>query len=302
MPTLPLYTVNPPHPLASRHVLAPGGYERWWFDAESEDGSLRVIATFSRGFVDHPDYGTYLRRYKRFLAGPTRRPPPLAAEYPWLSVGVYENGRRLCEDAGVWRGDTDSFAAQPDGSVLLRLARQRLQAELLFRPTGTAESRDVALLERASGALDSPWSGEHRWAATGLSCEVEGKLNDRPIRGLGYHDHRFGTAPVAYAAGFWFRGRVLREGHALAFCVAHRVDRELVRGVESTEAGVRHVEGARGFRRPASDVIHLEPLGLKLSRPEALRSSQPCVWEVYETRRGDADGLALCESVVALFK
>ena len=80
------------HPDAWHQVTAPGGYEWWYFDAESHDGRTQIVAIFLEGFVFHPGY---LRRYFRFLKRPTKHAPPTAGDYPCVYFAVYRDGRVL---------------------------------------------------------------------------------------------------------------------------------------------------------------------------------------------------------------
>src|SRR3954469_7792109 len=182
MPTLPLYTPNTAHPDASHAVIAPGGYERWSFDAESAAGDLRVVAVFSQGTADHPDHATYLRRYRHYRLRPTRRRPPVPAEWSAVSLAVYAPGTeatqfvRACAP-GEFRAapgaldvsaGPDRVGTQPDGSLRLRL--DAWGAELTLRPLWSHRPREVDLFPRPHA------QGRHLWVVAAPCCAVEGSL------------------------------------------------------------------------------------------------------------------------------
>jgi len=284
MATLPLYTPDPVHPDGSHTVFAPGGYERWRFDAESADGSVRFIASFSLGWFDHPDYAQYRRRYDRYLRRPTRRPPPVPAEYPCVSWGVYAHGRRLervvqpCEP-NHFRSSADRLElsagssgalADDDGTIRLRLEDPpgSARSELVFRPIFQRKPVQVH---------QSPY---HQWIIADALYEVEGILRVHSssgatsFSGRGFHDHVFGAAPVGGPGERWICGRVLEEGRLTA------VGAGTLRPREEGAAGWCFEAEASGSRLKPADatlpalaspaIATFTPSGLELSNPSAL--------------------------------
>lgn len=274
MPTLPLYTPNRVAD-ASHRVTAPGGYEWWYFDAESSEGDVQLAAILLHGFVFHPGY---LRRYFQYRRRPTRVAPPTPGEYPCAYFVVYEHGRVLAQFMSqVAPGEYEASSSEPrvkvgnnrlwcknDGRSLAlelddvpwdltwrgptRAPGRRLGAELTFRPRLTHPPHERVFLSRSLS------SAEHHWVIASPLCDVEGRIRlgggdgrkSREIQffGRGYHDHNYGTAPIGIGLRRWTWGRVLLDDVALTFHFAEPRDPALppeVHLVEASPAGVREV-------------------------------------------------------------
>jgi hypothetical protein len=316
MPTLPLYTPNPGHPDASHAVIAPGGYERWYFDAESAAGDLRVVAVFSQGTADHPHYAAYRRRFRQYLLAPTRRAPPAPAEWSAVSFAVYPtagagwHSARSCAP-GEFRASLDRFelsagadgvAVDSDNSLRLRLGEGA--AELVFRPAWGYRSGEIAW---SSPGGEVP---RHHWLVTAPLCAVEGTVRldgARPVAfsGHGFHDREFGVHPVRPG----LRGRVLGERRAVSFrlraaSLGWRPGFAHVDGccVEASDEGVsdRSVSLYLKWDGPPA-VIDFESLGLKLTNPRQIGRARRIRRLLYDVAASAAVGLrqrtALCEWV-----
>jgi hypothetical protein len=316
MPTLPLYTPNSGHPDASHAVIAPGGYERWYFDAESAAGDLQVVAVFSLGTADHPDHATYLRHYRYYSLFPTRRRPPVPAEWSAVSLAVYWAGAqathfvRACAPgefhAAPGRLDLsagpDRVCMEPDGSMRLRLEARG--ADLTFRPLWAHRARVVDLFPRPRARE------KHYWIVAAPCCAVEGSVQvggGRTVAfsGRGYHDHHFGTTPI----GSWMRGRIFGQAGVTAFYIngvgqaagprrypaeAHCLDSD-AEGVRDAATLLR----LEGNRCPTS--IEFNSTGVRLSEPRVLDRSGTVGRVAYEVSAEKAPGLdgrtAFCEWV-----
>ena len=81
---------RPSHPDGHHRVTAPGGYEWWYFDAESIDGRDRVVAILFEGFVFHAGY---LREHAKFVRRPTKVRPAVANNYPAAYLCHYRDGK-----------------------------------------------------------------------------------------------------------------------------------------------------------------------------------------------------------------
>jgi hypothetical protein len=329
MPTLPLYTPSAT-PDASHRVVAPGGYEAWHFDAGSDSGALRVVATVG---VGDPFHAEYLSRYLRYRRRPTRVPPPLPWEYPWARLAVYEGARLLARFTAHPRpGEFTASASRPevnagangfmrdaDCSLALRLQGQSsdasgpISARLTFRPLAPHGPHETAVLP-ASTAGD-----EHRWVVADPWCDVSGTVTvpgrEIDFRGRGYHDHTYGTGPLLTAMRRGVRGRILLRDRAVAFYIAEPVEQHLpveVRLVDAGAQGVREVAGVReltdGFaaatrwRRtarsglyPGALHLHGPALDLKLTAPAVLESPAGHVHMTYSAASEAYAGQALCE-------
>jgi hypothetical protein len=199
----------------SHQIGSPGGYECWHFYAEDASQNVRAAAAFHDGFATHPEY---VRRYAAYRRSPTRNAPAVPSEFPCVQVGVFEEGKRLetwttyfpagsfrAEGSGIGIGSSRAdFRAQ---EIVVAISEARQSIELNFRPTTPAAPE-----------LSYGPNGEHRWIPARPRCEVEGKIQiagrDLSIRGIGQHNHWYGTAPVP---GRWVRGSVLLHESAVMF-------------------------------------------------------------------------------------
>src|SRR4051812_36141272 len=107
MPTLPLFT-RPQNPNDSHHLQAPGGFERWHFDAEDSSGNRRLVIDFFEGFPFHP---AYLWRYQRYLRWPTRFVPLTPPEFPAVSFTLFEGLDPVARMFHLGSGSTSSGQA-----------------------------------------------------------------------------------------------------------------------------------------------------------------------------------------------
>jgi carotenoid 1,2-hydratase len=339
MPTLPLYSPNPV-PDAWHRVTAPGGYEWWHFDAESADGDVQLVAMLSYGCAFHPKY---LREYFRYRAWPTWAAPPVPGEYPCAYFVVYEHGNVVGQF--VSQVPPDQFSASnvepavrvgpneltpaSDGSLSLKIngvpweltwrgpTRQlgwTLSADLMFRPVLRHPPHERVFLSRKLS------SAEHHWVIPTALCEVEGrvrlssgagrKTREIPFRGRGYHDHRYGTAPIGVGLRRSMWGRVLLDERALTFHYAEPQDPGLSNEphlVEASPAGVREIPlgdvQAEWSERSAARLHYPRGLRLKptegdeveLTNPRVLDSSPFSLRLLYTASVGSSAGTALCE-------
>src|SRR5687768_11921307 len=155
MPTLPLHL--PAHavpPGASHRVTSPGGYEQWTIEATSDDGEVRLVATFYDGC---PLDARYLDRYVRYRRRPTRVRPPVPSEYPAVYVTLFERGREVVkgEDKfvpGACDASTESLDVRIGPNRLWRDAQGNVRlvltgaigADLELRPAGKAAELDAS--------------------------------------------------------------------------------------------------------------------------------------------------------------
>ena len=340
MPTLPLYTPNPVAD-AWHRVTAPGGYEGWHFDAESAQGDVQLVALLSYGCVFHPKY---LREYFRHRAWPTRVAPPVPGQYPCAYLVVYEHGNVVgqftsqvppgqfaaSDTEPAVRVGPNELRPQPDGSLSLKMngvpweltwrGPERepgwtLSADLVFRPVLRHPPHERVFLSRKLSSAD------HHWVIANPLCEVEGcirlssgdgrKTREIPFRGRGYHDHRYGTAPIGVGLRRWTWGRVLLDDdRALAFHYAEPQDPGLSNEahlVEVSPVGLREIpvgEVQAEWSEQSAARLHY-PRGLRfkptdgdevdLTNPRVLDSSPFSLRLLYSAIVGPRAGTALCE-------
>lgn len=263
MPTLPLYTPAA-HPDAWHRVTAPGGYERWYFEAEDASGDLRLVATLQEGCDFDP---AYLRRYAAYRRNPTRHRPPQPGEYPCVAFAVYQGGRALARFVSQYPPGAltaspnrpevaigpNEFRSKPDRSLRLRLQgppSHPLSAELTLRPlSGHAPTERLFVPPAlAEGADHHCILANPRCAVTG-TINIGGGNSTGPHRvvhfdGRGYHDHHYGTAPIGQTLRRWARGTVFYPDFSYVFRVVGERSGKLPDRVDlfrSDAEGVREI-------------------------------------------------------------
>src|SRR4051812_45136213 len=88
MPTLPLFQ-TPPSPLGWHQVIAPGGYEGWYYKFQNNESGIVISGLIGEGCEFG---GAYRRAYQRYCRRPTRSAPPLPADYPCFQCVAYRTG------------------------------------------------------------------------------------------------------------------------------------------------------------------------------------------------------------------
>src|SRR5688572_15841792 len=164
---------NPSDPNAWHQVRAPGGYEWWHFEAVDASSELTALITFYDGFAFDPEY---LRRYRRYRRRPTKHAPPVAREFPCVTLVILRDGGPWVRS--VERFGPGAFVSSPE-RLEIRMGENRLTSEggdlvlslaggsgLTFRP-GTAQAAE----ERPLGIR-----GEHRWIRVCPRWDVEGAI------------------------------------------------------------------------------------------------------------------------------
>lgn len=329
MATIQLFR-TPSDPDASHQVSAPGGYEWWYFDAEDAEHDRQIVAIFLHGFVFHPGY---LRAYHRYRRRPMRHPPPIPDQYPCAYFVVYERGRivqqfmtqyapgacaastdapRVCIGPNQMEWDGSGFDLRLRGAPWILtwqgprlLSGQTLAGEFRFTPRLSHGPAERVFLSRAlSGA-------EHHWVIAHPLCDVEGQLSlggdqSLPFRGLGYHDHNYGSAPLGPGLRRWIWGRVLFEDTVHTFHFARAKDPNLadeVHLIAADATGMREVPiacvEADWARRTAMwlrypDSVRFEN-ALWLSKPRVIDSSPFYLRCTYDAACADRHGRAFCE-------
>ncbi len=266
---LPMFT-RPTHPDAHHAVTAPGGYEWWYFDAESADGRDRMVAILFEGFVFHAGY---LRAHKRFLKRPTKVKPPTGNDFPAAYLCHYRDGKIHRQFMTQVRAD--AFEASADkprvrvGDCALTptqeglrlqmtgtpwhltargpqlLAEETLTCDLTFCPASRSDSRPEERI-----FLSRTMTGQHHgWIPAAPRCDVSGTIGQASFTGRGYHDHNFGTGPLGDGLRRWVWGRVLTRDATVAFHVAEPRDKTL-----PTEKHLFRVDDSGFADLPADDV------------------------------------------------
>jgi carotenoid 1,2-hydratase len=320
---------------ASHQVTAPGGYEWWYFDAEDSAGELRMVAIFFQGFVFHPGY---LRAYGKYRFRPTRNTPPVPADYPCVYFVLYRGEEIVSQFMSQY--PAESFSAATD-RVSVSAGPNRLETNddgslqvqlrgVPWMPTGTGpkmlESQTLsanfrfaprvahAPMERRFFSRD--WSkAEHHWVIANPLCDASGQIELKDvddntttrfeIKGLGYHDHNYGTGPIGQGMRRWMWGRVLMEDHAAMFHYAQPRDVNQPDDIHMLEAdpfALREMPVDRFnadwslktrtlLRYPA----WVEAGAMQLVNPRLIDSSPFYLRLVYDASIRGAGGQAFCE-------
>jgi carotenoid 1,2-hydratase len=317
----------PTVPDAWHRVTAPGGYEWWYFDAEQTGGELRIVIILFQGFVFHPGY---LRAYDSFRRRPTRRPPPLPADYPCAYFVVYRGDKIVAQfmtqhpastfAASAGRADVsvgpNRLTTSDDGTMSLSvtgvpwelttrgpktLDGQLLRGSFQFRPRF-----DHPAMERTF--FDRSWAGaDHHWVVAHPLCDVKGEIETHlgtfSFSGRGYHDHNFGTGPIGPGLHRWIWGRVLLADHAAMFHYALPKARPPeLHVVEADAFGVRELVGesftADWDRRTSTFLRYpaaIDAGPLRLRHPRLVDASPFYLRLAYDAEIRGETGVAFCE-------
>lgn len=297
MPTLPLFDPTA-HPDGWHDVLAPGGYEWWYFDAGDESTDTRIVVIFMAGFIFHPGY---LRAYDRYMKRPTKHRPPVGADCPCVYGCVYRKGK-------VWKQfftqfKREDFSAASD-RVDVRIGDGNRVREngagydlkVLGSPwrltrRGPVRSNDETLSIELSCARDDSTppterrflsrrmtGTDHFWTIAAPRCRVSGALtltragaDERlDFSGRGYHDHNFGAAPIRDGVGRWIWGRAMFRDRVLIFHHAEPKSKALpaeTHLVQADDAGQRDL----AFGRFDADWSRVCKPALFLKYPQTMR-------------------------------
>jgi hypothetical protein len=322
MPTLALFT-RPPQPNASHTVLAPGGFERWHFDAEDSSGAHRLTIDFYEGFPFHP---TYLRRYHQYLRSPTRTSPPLPQQFRAVSFTLFDVTKavarlfRLADNFGP-----NSMATDKNGTIRIQLRgapfhvresgpalldQQTLNAEFVFTPRGMSQTDSLDPLADASEY--------QQYQVSRSICDVSGEVHvygqgpgsaplDLRFDGRGFFDHDLGLSPMSECLARVMYGRVLLlRDRALVFEVMEEQSPAMTRGelVQLDASGQRNLDAGEMKIDWRATTLHVGAPPrvtfsdqLDLSNPRVLDSNAVSAWVVYDATARGENGTALCEVI-----
>lgn len=323
------------HPDAHHAVTSPGGYEWWYFDAEDTTQNVQLVGILLDGFVFHPGY---LRAHARYLRRPTRHAPPRARDYPCAYLAVYENGRLAAQfmtqyPAGslvaaddrpvvtlgpnrLTRDDDHTYHLALAGTPWkltprgpLTLHGSRLSARLDLSPVSQQPPAERPFLSRAMTGAD------HRWVLAAPHCRFSATVSltgpnakTWNLRGLAYHDHNFGTAPLGPGLARWIWGRALFDDACFTFHHAVPINRNLppeTHLLEVTPAQIAEIAPPAGL--PVAPFTSRTPLGLayppELRLADGITLNHPRVIDptpfylrlIYQAHCRGRVGTALCE-------
>jgi carotenoid 1,2-hydratase len=241
------------HPDAWHNVIAPGGYEWWYFDAEDANSDTQIVAILLDGFVFHPGY---LRRHARYLRNPNRNAPAQPRDFPCAYFMIYENGKPAAQFMTQYApGSLIASADRPDvtlGPNSLRSSTDGYQLSLSGAPWqltargpvthhDSTLSVDWSLSPISSHApaerhfLSHAMTGaEHHWVLAAPHCRFSADISltgPKPrswkLTGHAYHDHNYGLAPLGPGLAHWIWGRALFPDACYTFHYAVPRNRKL---------------------------------------------------------------------------
>ncbi len=182
---------------------SPVYYERWYFDAQFNNGYMCATALF-------------WRRHS-------------GSNQPSVVIDIYgPDGRKIHADEAF---DTDAGRASWDKcDVSLGPSYVRQEGPDLYHAVIRSDRVGVDLIFRRrvpgwkvspGGLLIDGATGKHGWINAVPRADVEGKLffegNSLPVRGLGYHDHNWGNVEMGESFRGWVWGRVFDLKYTLVY-------------------------------------------------------------------------------------
>jgi hypothetical protein len=314
-------------PDGAHGVTGPGGYEWWYFDAESADGQTQIVVIFLQGFIFHPGY---IRQYGKYRRRPTKVPPPMPGETLNAYFAVYRDGK-------VWRQFLTQYPAadcafsrdEPrvtigpntltptgDGHALHltgtpwhltargpQLLDETLAADLTFTPDGPPGTEARRFLSRRMTGAD------HLWLLADPRCHVAGRIacggETIELNCRGYHDHNYGTAPIGPGLKRWIWGRAIVGDKTLIFHHAEPRDPNLppeLHLVEATPTGHHNREAPfeAEWSKRANTLLRYPatinvPDVLKLTHPTVVEDSPFYLRLTYQAEAAGKHGTAFCE-------
>jgi len=194
---------------------APGAYEWWYVDAQSDDGAWGVVAILFRGMPMSPDYLSAL------AAGSA----PAPADHCGFAVSLYHNGQRLLQ---VFRGvdSSDTFFGTAHCDVRVgpcTLHRTSDDTWTLHVDTHHQDSPRCVILDatfrRIGRVVDdaAPFTAVHGWVLAAPLAKIDAHLTlseygivktSTAWHGTAYHDHNMGRRAMQEDFRTWLWGRV----------------------------------------------------------------------------------------------
>ncbi len=213
-----------------------GGYEWWYFDGRSLDERFSFVIIFYEG-------NSFSTRYNgALLDGKSAMP----AEYPAISISVYENGNPIYYSFTEFDSSDCSFSEE---APLVEIGPHRMEEigddqKLIYKldldetlasgdqleGTITFESlrSQSAILES-----DQQTSAGHTWNLVQPRADVQAVFTIQGIRdssneiqfqGRGYHDHNTGREPMHKEFTDWYWGRFHFDSATLVYYVMNHQD------------------------------------------------------------------------------
>ncbi|MGD8427114.1 MAG: hypothetical protein PVH63_05750 [Balneolaceae bacterium] len=217
----------------------PGGYEWWYFDAISKDGTYSFVVIFYEG-------NPFSTRYIKALQ--TENGRAMADEYPAVSISVYERGKPIFYSFTEFDPPDCSFS---ENQINVQVGRHALTGEmddklrytLILKedlPSGDRLDAEISfespvcerpLFKNVNAINTGHRNTGHRWNLVQPRADVKGKIrlasNGKiskkiDFEGRGYHDHNTGNEPMRDEFRDWYWGRFHFETMTLVYYVMNR--------------------------------------------------------------------------------
>jgi len=210
-----------------------GGYEWWYFDGRSQDGKYSFVIIWYEG-------NPFSTRYNgALLDGKSAMP----AEYPAISISVYEDGNPIYYSFTEFEPSDCNFSEEmplvemgphrmeeigDDQKLIYKLdldetlpSRDQLEGTITFE-----SSRPESSIFRS----DEQTNAGHTWNLVQPRAKVKAELDIHGIsdsiqfQGRGYHDHNTGREPMHSEFTDWYWGRFHFDAATLVYYVMNRQD------------------------------------------------------------------------------
>jgi hypothetical protein len=176
----------------------PGSYEWWYTDARFEDGTVIVTVFYTKDHFDVPG-----------PAAPTAEIDIIFPDGTKLTRTASLNQGRVLESSGQ-QCDLrvgDCSLRYRDGRYEIRFADRDLEYAATMTSTLPMWRPETGYIYFGRGRKAYfAWFVAQPSAEIAATLKVSGRL--RALKGLGYHDHNWGNAPMSRLINHWYWGRV----------------------------------------------------------------------------------------------
>lgn len=201
------------------------GYERWYFDALSDDGKEAILLTFTDNFVFSRRYNAMGRRALKN----GNQDHSSCRSFPAIVFVYYKDGKVIYNAINEFNsGDFSSDISVPncqigENSFKFKSAPYGSGYSIIINAVLGKDRRIIANFEWLSIESDfhtkesSELKSDHWWNLVAPRSDVTGRvrivarggknLDELNFRGTGYHDHNLDNRWMPNAIEFWQRGR-----------------------------------------------------------------------------------------------
>lgn len=208
-----------------------GGYEWWYFDGISSDDRFSFVVILYEG-------NPFSTRYNGAQLADEN---PSPADYPAISISIYEHGRPTYysftefDPKGCHFDEEKPLVRVGDHTMEGVLSDGKLQYQLMLSeqlPNGDRLEGDIIFqsVRQELKLAGSQSQKGHTWNLVQPRAEIEADLTldingeERKIQfdGFGYHDHNTGQEPMRNEFDDWYWGRFHFDSATLVYYVMNR--------------------------------------------------------------------------------